>query len=431
MSQLQKGSMSSPSQMRPCHAAGPSRRVSVFQHRVAGWQLWLRQPLLLIQEPKLKLKLSLVGLRLKRSCHRRHYVLVFHIYLYTYICSVCMYIYICPLPGRTSPGASSVYYQTRIIACGHQHVSHNYYQLTLVRPVYAFTGDHTHPAGGSSDGVVVQTNIGPACFDAWQRASLCPIVPHHYYLPGLLANGDPSNRKLPLPINLHPPPKSPLSVTIPRALGRLFCPIKALPGPMEDLSLPVMADLLLLLPSTEHYSHRHGCQRPCCSTCSAAVPAAQSPGLLDSRSPFKAESQQQDPGSPWESIVLLCPFSGEQCRTPLSPVSSPNQTSTIRSLDLPGHQPRGNIKTMTLLSAQNLFLAGLAYLAWCVVYQLVYYRFAHPLAKFPGSFWASVTRLWITWHNIQEDECATYRSLHEKHGESLLLFFLSHYFLQE
>lgn len=74
---------------------------------------------------------------------------------------------------------------------------------------------------------------------------------------------------------------------------------------------------------------------------------------------------------------------------------------------------------MALLSLQNLFLAGVAYLAWNIVSQIVYYRFVHPLSKFPGSFWGSVTRLWIAWHNVQEDECATYRSLHEKHGESL------------
>ncbi len=72
---------------------------------------------------------------------------------------------------------------------------------------------------------------------------------------------------------------------------------------------------------------------------------------------------------------------------------------------------------MALLSFQNVLLAGVGYIAWCAIYQVIYYRFFHPLAKFPGSFWASVTRLWITWHNIKEDEPTTYRELHKKHGK--------------
>ncbi|KAG9255691.1 cytochrome P450 [Emericellopsis atlantica] len=71
---------------------------------------------------------------------------------------------------------------------------------------------------------------------------------------------------------------------------------------------------------------------------------------------------------------------------------------------------------MTVLSVHNLVLACTGYVACTILYQIVYYRFFHPLAKFPGSFWASVTRLWIAWHNVQEDECATYQKLHAEHG---------------
>ncbi|RYP80341.1 hypothetical protein DL769_002521 [Monosporascus sp. CRB-8-3] len=71
---------------------------------------------------------------------------------------------------------------------------------------------------------------------------------------------------------------------------------------------------------------------------------------------------------------------------------------------------------MVLFSLGNFLLLAVAYVVWCVVYQVVYYRFFHPLAKFPGSFWASVTRLWITYHNVKGDECETFRKLHEKHG---------------
>ncbi|KAK1852226.1 cytochrome p450 [Colletotrichum chrysophilum] len=71
---------------------------------------------------------------------------------------------------------------------------------------------------------------------------------------------------------------------------------------------------------------------------------------------------------------------------------------------------------MAILSVANFLLLGVAYIAWNVVYQIVYYRFFHPLAKFPGPFWGSVTRLWITYHNIKQDECQTLQALHKKHG---------------
>jgi hypothetical protein len=72
---------------------------------------------------------------------------------------------------------------------------------------------------------------------------------------------------------------------------------------------------------------------------------------------------------------------------------------------------------MALLSLTNFALLGAAYLGWKVLYQIVYYRFLHPLSKFPGPFWGSVTRLWITYHNVKEDECHTFRELHRKYGE--------------
>lgn len=65
---------------------------------------------------------------------------------------------------------------------------------------------------------------------------------------------------------------------------------------------------------------------------------------------------------------------------------------------------------------------GLAALLWVVyvvgsfIWQIVYYRFFHPLAKFPGPFWGSVTRLWITYHNVKEDECQVFQALHRRYG---------------
>lgn len=71
---------------------------------------------------------------------------------------------------------------------------------------------------------------------------------------------------------------------------------------------------------------------------------------------------------------------------------------------------------MAILTFTNLALVSIGYVFWSVAYQVIYYRFFHPLAKFPGNFWGSVTRLWITYHNVKEDECATYESLHKEHG---------------
>lgn len=64
----------------------------------------------------------------------------------------------------------------------------------------------------------------------------------------------------------------------------------------------------------------------------------------------------------------------------------------------------------------KIFLAFVTYIAFRVAYQIVYYRFFHPLAKFPGPFWASVTRLWIAYHNLKEDEYLVVWDLHKKYG---------------
>lgn len=68
------------------------------------------------------------------------------------------------------------------------------------------------------------------------------------------------------------------------------------------------------------------------------------------------------------------------------------------------------------LTVGNAFLLLFAYTGYCVLYQVINYRFFHPLAKFPGPFWGSVTRLWIAYHNIKEDECAVFTELTKKYG---------------
>jgi hypothetical protein len=50
--------------------------------------------------------------------------------------------------------------------------------------------------------------------------------------------------------------------------------------------------------------------------------------------------------------------------------------------------------------------------------QLIYYPFFHPLARFPGPYWASVSRLWIAREFWIGSELETIKQLHEKHGKS-------------
>lgn len=74
---------------------------------------------------------------------------------------------------------------------------------------------------------------------------------------------------------------------------------------------------------------------------------------------------------------------------------------------------------ISLLTPLNIFLALIAYIALSALYQVVYYRFFHPLRHFPGPFWASVTRLWVAYHNILGDECEVELTLHRKYGPVL------------
>ncbi|KAJ5671895.1 hypothetical protein N7507_001022 [Penicillium longicatenatum] len=76
----------------------------------------------------------------------------------------------------------------------------------------------------------------------------------------------------------------------------------------------------------------------------------------------------------------------------------------------------GLANVSSLLTLTNLFLALVAYIVLKVVYQIVYYRFFHPLSAFPGPFWASVTRLWIAKQNLQETEYLTCHELSKRYG---------------
>ena len=77
---------------------------------------------------------------------------------------------------------------------------------------------------------------------------------------------------------------------------------------------------------------------------------------------------------------------------------------------------------LSLLTVTNVFLSFVAYIVLNFAYQIVYYRFFHPLSVFPGPFWASVTRLWIALQNLQETEYLTLYELSKRYGGSEFLF---------
>lgn len=68
------------------------------------------------------------------------------------------------------------------------------------------------------------------------------------------------------------------------------------------------------------------------------------------------------------------------------------------------------------VSWSKIALAVVGYVLYRILYQVVHYRFFHPLAAFPGPFWGSVTRLWITYHNAQGREVEACHDQHRRHG---------------
>jgi hypothetical protein len=71
---------------------------------------------------------------------------------------------------------------------------------------------------------------------------------------------------------------------------------------------------------------------------------------------------------------------------------------------------------VSMFTATNVILVIWAYIALRSAYQIVYYRFFHPLSVFPGAFRGSVTRLWIAWHNLRETEVPTIYALTKTYG---------------
>ncbi|ESZ92863.1 putative cytochrome P450 monooxygenase [Sclerotinia borealis F-4128] len=78
-----------------------------------------------------------------------------------------------------------------------------------------------------------------------------------------------------------------------------------------------------------------------------------------------------------------------------------------------------NSQTISARVSSYLNLGNLLWLllAWILVpflYQIIYYRFFHPLRQYPGPFWGTVTRLWYTYQSYNQTELTTYQNLFEK-----------------
>ncbi|RDW93642.1 uncharacterized protein DSM5745_00964 [Aspergillus mulundensis] len=64
--------------------------------------------------------------------------------------------------------------------------------------------------------------------------------------------------------------------------------------------------------------------------------------------------------------------------------------------------------------AALLLLMGVLLLQ--LLYQIIYYRFFHELRHVPGPFWASVTRLWTTWHFLRGTQLEAEWNAVKKYG---------------
>lgn len=78
------------------------------------------------------------------------------------------------------------------------------------------------------------------------------------------------------------------------------------------------------------------------------------------------------------------------------------------------------LEVISSLGLTVLAAAAVGYVLFSILYQIIYYRFFHPLAQFPGPFWGSVTRLWLTYHNLRGREAAACDAQFKKHGTSAI-----------
>lgn len=75
--------------------------------------------------------------------------------------------------------------------------------------------------------------------------------------------------------------------------------------------------------------------------------------------------------------------------------------------------PRSTLRVATTFSSRDIPTSAMYWIAW-----IVYARYCHPLAKYPGPFLASISRLWIVSQVAGAKVDETPRNLHAKHGSS-------------
>lgn len=123
------------------------------------------------------------------------------------------------------------------------------------------------------------------------------------------------------------------------------------------------------------------------------------------------------PPTPHAGMALVRgkPHSRVFCMIVLPFLTSPRTFSFILH-----PSPDAMLPFSPLYFISQVAIAILAYVTLRILYQFVHYRFFHPLSAFPGPFWASVTRLWIAYHDLKGDERFVLWDEVQKHGKPLV-----------
>lgn len=75
------------------------------------------------------------------------------------------------------------------------------------------------------------------------------------------------------------------------------------------------------------------------------------------------------------------------------------------------------INTVTVLSSSQI-VWGVIFLSFCYVAAVVVYRlYFHPLAKYPGPFWARISAVPAYYYTLRQDRHVWFWQLQEKYGE--------------
>lgn len=74
------------------------------------------------------------------------------------------------------------------------------------------------------------------------------------------------------------------------------------------------------------------------------------------------------------------------------------------------------------MSQSNVLLVGFTLVISYVIVAAIYRLYFHPLAKFPGPFWARLTTLPAWWHSKNQDRHIWLLRLQEQYGKTKLTF---------